>query len=153
MLSEGSQCLIRRYNTMYEICPRVFFGSAGATYDPEQMKKITHVVNCDSIRDSTSTLGQTKHFLFLESYDDENFNILEKHLDKVYMYIDEAHKDPKANVYIHCYMGWKRSASLSIGYVCKKTNISAKNLIETIRKERDILDNEYFEQSLLHMFP
>ncbi len=153
MLSEGSQCLIRRYNTMYEICPRVFFGSAGATYDAELMKSITHVINCDSVMNSTSTLGQTKHFLFLESYDTEEFRILDKHLTKLTEYVDNALREPEAKIYIHCYMGWNRSACLAIAYVCKTYHVSAKKVIEEVRKVRSILENEYFEQSLLLMFP
>jgi predicted protein tyrosine phosphatase len=153
MLSEGSQGLIKRYNNMYEICPRVYFGSAGATYDKEQMKKITHIINCDSSRDSTSPLGQTKHFLFLESYDNEEFDIIEKHLSSLTEYITNVLKDPETNIYIHCYMGWNRSACLAIGYVCKTYHTSAKRLISKIREVRDILTNEDFEQSLLLKFP
>lgn len=153
MLSEGSQCLIRRYNTMYEICPRVFFGSAGATYDAEQMKSITHIINCDSVMNSTSPIGQMKHFMFLESYDTEEFTILDKHLSKLTDYIDNALKEPGAKVYIHCYMGWNRSACLAIAYVCKTYCVSAKKVIEEVRKVRNILENEHFEQSLLHRFP
>ena len=153
MLSEGSQCLIRRYNMMYEICPRVYFGSAGATYEPEQMKKITHIVNCDSEMSSTSPQGQLKKFLFLQSYDDEEFDILEKHLETLTEYIETALKDPEANVYIHCYMGWNRSACLVIGYRCEKSKESAKEVIKAVRNSRDILSNEVFEQSLLLKFP
>jgi protein-tyrosine phosphatase len=139
----------------FEIAPRVFFGPAGATHRAEFMTTITHVVNCDSSYSSTSFGGQAKHFLFLKSYDEETYPILDEHLEPLCKYIDRALQNPDARVYIHCYMGINRSAALAIGYACNRLRRPARIVIDEARKatNRLLLTNQGFEEQLKHRFP
>ena len=77
---------------MYEVFPHVYFGGAGITHNPNVMLRtgITHVVNCDSSYSSTSYAAQALNFLFLKSYDDEDWPILDTHLDCLCSYVDAA---------------------------------------------------------------
>lgn len=139
----------------YEIAPRVYFGPAGATHRAEFMTTITHVVNCDSSYSSTSFGGQAKHFLFLKSYDEETYPILDEHLERLCQYIDRALQDPDARVYIHCFMGINRSAALAIGYACTRLKRPARTVIDEARRatNRLLLTNQGFEEQLISRFP
>jgi len=139
----------------YEIAPRVFFGPAGATHRAEFMTTITHVVNCDSSYSSTSSGGQAKNFLFLKSYDEETYPILDEHLEPLCKYIDRALQNPDARIYIHCYMGINRSAALAIGYACRRMNRPARTVIDEARRatNRLLLTNQGFEEQLKQRFP
>ena len=139
----------------FEIVPRVLFGPAGATHRAEFMTTITHVVNCDSSYSSTSYGGQAKHFLFLKSYDEENYPILDTHFDTLCKYIDRSLQDSEARVYIHCYMGINRSAALAIAYACRHYKRPARTLIDETRRatNRLLLTNQGFEEQLKLRFP
>jgi protein-tyrosine phosphatase len=139
----------------YEIVPRVWFGSAGETYKAEFMTTITHVVNCDSSYSSSSYGAQAKNFLHLKSYDDDDYPILEEHFERLCMYIISALQDPSAQVYIHCYMGINRSATLAIAYACKYLNKPARTMIDNTRiaTKRLVITNEGFEEQLKKKFP
>lgn len=143
---------------MYEVFPRVFFGGAGITHNPKAMLRasITHVVNCESSYASTSYAAQARNFLFLKSYDDEDWPILDTHFATLQAYVDAAlASDPSANVLIHCYMGWNRSAALAIAYACTRTGRAAAPLIEEVRAASGslILTNAGFVAQLEARFP
>jgi len=133
---------------------RVFFGPASTTFHPDRMAQFTHIVNCDSNVESTCIDLPLKPFLFLRSFDEEIFPILDLHFDRLCRFIDTALEDPHAAVYIHCRQGINRSAALAIAYVCRGTGIPAAILITTIRMEtkRLILTNKGFETQLLERF-
>ena len=135
-----------------EVAPRVFFGPASTTFNSKNLTHITHIVNCDSYSSSTSTAGQLKQFLFLPSEDNEEFPILEKHFNPLFYFIQKALQNPSSNVYIHCYMGWNRSACLSIAYAwfLQRSSKTMKQVIEETRAKlkRDILTNEDFVKLL-----
>ena len=141
----------------YEIVPgsRVWFGGAGPTHDPALLRPFTHVVNCESCFSSTSRDAQMRHFLFLRSYDEEDFPILELHFLRLLHYIQEALRDPQAAVYIHCYAGINRSATLAIAYACHLTGRPAASLIEEVRRGtgRLVVANEGFERQLTVIYP
>ena len=141
----------------YEIVPgsRVFFGPAATTWKPEVIAQFTHIVNCDSASDSTSPEGQSKHFLFLKSNDEETYPILDTHLTPLCKYIERALKDPDARVYIHCYMGMNRSAALAVAYACELTGYPAAGFIHETRRQlrRLILTNKGFEAQLNLRYP
>ena len=145
-------------DTPYEIVPgsRVWFGSAGPTHRPELLRPFTHVVNCESSFTSSSRDAQMRHFLFLRSHDDESFPILVTHFPTLLRYIREALADRPSNaVYIHCYAGINRSATLAIAYACHLTKKPAAPLIEEVRKAtgRHVVENEGFYSQLITRWP
>lgn len=134
-----------------EVAPRVFFGPAGTTHNFSYLNQFTHIVNCDTYTSSTSQAGQLKHFLFLPSYDDEEFRILDTHFQTLFHFIQNALINPEAKVFIHCYMGWNRSACLAIAYGWKQQHAKTmKEIIEETKAKvkRDLLTNEDFVKQL-----
>lgn len=136
----------------YEIAPRVWFGPADATYaDPT---RFTHIVNCEASIGATSNAALAhvgyNNFLFLKSYDEDTFEILKEHDDRVYAFITEALKDPKSQVYIHCYAGINRSATLAIAYACRALKRSVWDVLPATRKgtRRLVVANKGFERQL-----
>lgn len=96
-----------------------------------------------------------RHFLFLKSYDEETFPILDTHFPTLLRYIQEALRDPQAAVYIHCYAGINRSATLAIAYACHLTGRPAADLIEEVRRGtgRLVVANEGFQRQLIGRWP
>ena len=81
-----------------EVAPRVFFGPASTTFNSNNLKYITHIVNCDSYISSTSEAGQLKRFLFLPSEDNEEFQIIEEHFNPLFEFIQQAlQRNQKSN--------------------------------------------------------
>jgi hypothetical protein len=133
---------------------RVFFGPASITFQADRMTQFTHIVNCDSTVESTCIDGPLKPFLFLQSFDEDTFPILDLHFDRLCLFIDTALTDPDAAVYIHCRQGMNRSAALAVAYACRATGEPAASLITTTRMvtKRLILTNKGFESQLLERF-
>lgn len=138
-----------------EVSPRVFFGPVSTTFNSNNLKHITHIVNCDTYISSTSEAGQLKQFLFLPSEDNEEFQILEEHFKPLFHFIQRALQNPTSTIYIHCYMGWNRSACLAITYAWFNEHLSStsktmKQMIEETKKKlkRNILTNEDFVEQM-----
>lgn len=141
----------------FEIVPgsRVWFGGAGPTHDPALLRPFTHVVNCESCFTSSSREAQMRHFLFLKSYDEETFPLIDTHFPTLLRYIQEALQNPATAVYIHCYAGINRSATLAIAYACHLTGRPASDLIAEVRRAtgRMVVENEGFERQLTARWP
>lgn len=82
---------------------------------------ITHVVNCaDAIASYAKRVtGKTliREVLVLEAEDDSEYMILDRHLDDVVRFCDDAFRgDSEAKILIHCMAGVNRSATLALAY-------------------------------------
>ena len=138
----------------FEIIPRVWFGAAEHTFNPEFMLSITHIVNCDDSPHSTNIWARSgRQFLHLPCEDNHIFPILQTYSDQLFEYIERALESPDSRIYVHCYMGLNRSAVLAIAYAARRTNTPAVTIIACIRAEqRPILTNPMFEAQLLHTY-
>jgi protein-tyrosine phosphatase len=97
-----------------------------------------------------------RHFLFLKSYDEESFPIVDTHFPTLLRYIRAALADKPCNaVYIHCYAGINRSATLAIAYACHITKKPAALLINEVRQAtgRPVVENAGFYRQLTERFP
>jgi dual specificity phosphatase 3 len=138
-----------------EVYPRVFFGEAGLTHRPE-IAEYTHIVNCDSRKESTGSWARAERtVLWLQSFDEPDYPILSRHLAAMTTFVDDALVEPNARIYIHCLAGINRSATLAIAYACSKTGTAAADMIQELRMRsgRFIVGNGGFEEQLCKMFP
>ena len=136
----------------FEVAPRVWFGSARNTWLPDVMSKFTHIINCDSNKNSTGPF--VGNFLFLESFDEPSFPILKRHYGTMRSFIDDALCDPKASVYIHCFAGVNRSGALAVAYACDILGLHATEVVGHVRRgtNRLILTNDGFMAQLVERF-
>jgi predicted protein tyrosine phosphatase len=141
----------------YEIVPRVWFGPASTTFS--EPRRFSHIVNCEATVDATSNAALLhvgpRRFCFLKSYDQDDFKIIAEHESALFFFIIDALTDPAANVYIHCFAGMNRSATLAIAYACRTSGQSAATLISRVRHatRRLVVSNQGFEIQLKLRFP
>lgn len=134
----------------HEIAPRVWFGAAEHTYNPEFMLTITHIVNVDDTPTSTNIWSRSgREFLHLPSEDNHRFPILQTHSQTLFEFIDRALSTPNAQVFIHCYMGINRSAALAIVYASRTLKQAPGEIIDALRADgRPVLTNKTFEEQV-----
>lgn len=125
---------------------------------------ITHVVNCaDAVSSYAKRVTGTtaiREVLVLEAEDDREYMILDKHLDDVVRFCDDAFRgDSAAKILIHCMAGVNRSATLALAYAaCSglRGNIEKSRLerladafVRVMRQRPIILTNVEFYNQLL----
>lgn len=125
---------------------------------------ITHVVNCaDAIASYAKRVtGKTliREVLVLEAEDDSEYMILDRHLDDVVRFCDDAFRgDSEAKILIHCMAGVNRSATLALAYgSCSslRGNVEKSRLerladvfVRVMRQRPIILTNVEFYNQLL----
>jgi dual specificity phosphatase 3 len=138
-----------------EVYPRVFFGDAGLTHSPD-IAEFTHIVNCDSRKESTGTWARAERtVIWLQSFDEPDYPILSRYLATMSEFIDAALIDPTSRIYIHCLAGINRSATLAIAYACSKTGAAAGDLLPILRSRsgRLLVANAGFEEQLRKRYP
>lgn len=132
---------------IYEICPGIWFGPYDYTYTQDCLDRMTHIINFDTFESSTSIQARTKlKFRDFPSYDQDDFPILSMYLQDVKLFIQDA-----KNVYIHCYMGSNRSATIACAILLERTSERLDSIIEQLRskiKTRPILTTDGFVEQL-----
>ena len=121
------------------IIDNIYLGSAfnAASYDCLISYDIKLVINVTS--EITNYYPDTFSYLRYDLYDNNNQSI-EKYLEDAYQNIIEFQKDHDGNIFIHCYMGASRSASLVIYYLMKKYKYSFDDALEYIKSKRHIIN-------------
>lgn len=132
---------------MREIIPNLFLGSKGNAYNSSEIQyfKINNIVNAAyEIQNKFINTIEYKNFQW---NDVEDFNILQD-LDIVTEYIHKL-LTCKKNVFVHCYAGRSRSASIIIAYLIAfydKTYEEAYKIVKGIKD--DICPNPGFIEQL-----
>lgn len=134
---------------IYEICPGIWFGPYDYTFTDDCIHRMTHIINLDTLESSTSararTLCKFRHF---PSYDQDDFPIIKMYLEDVKTFIEDA-----SNVYIHCYIGSNRSATIACALALERTHENFGNMLDRLRTEiktRPILTTDGFIEQLIN---
>lgn len=137
--------LFDEYNIFFSepthIIDNIYLGSAfnAATYSTLQKNKIKTIINV------TQEISQyyPDYFTYAQYkiYDD-NKNTIDQYLEEVYNYILDQQKQLAAdeNIFIHCYMGASRSASVVIYYLMKNKKYTFDQALNFIKDKRAVVN-------------
>jgi len=107
---------------------------------------ITHVVNC--AEELSDIHYEQLHYRQYPLLDGAYYPPLRPSLDDGVQYIERA-MERDGRVFVHCFAGISRSASIVAGYLMKKNCWTPDQAIEYIQKRRSIADpNEVFRPQL-----
>jgi protein-tyrosine phosphatase len=146
----------------YPVCifPRIYLGSARYLKDNDFLisKNIGFILNCaypellDNLEEND--YNKTIEKLTLNALDDDNYPIINLFGEKSYDFICDALEKSEKNIYIHCQMGFNRSATIAAYCIWKldeeRTMI---NVINSITKQRPCtFSNHFFIRHLLGIY-
>ena len=108
---------------------------------------ICAIINCTEdepfhqyfIMNDDNTINNEKYILRLDikdSKDEENIEKFMNIIDNGVEFINTHRNINKQNVFVHCYWGLMRSATVIAGYLIKYENYSVDNAIELIKNKR-----------------
>ena len=129
---------------MDKITDKVYLGDYFGAYNEEDLKKnnIKRVFSCCG---SLSRIYDDKSIITkkIELEDIDEANIIKYFKDAI-KFIDESDK-----VFVHCFAGVSRSATLVIAYFMWKDRKPFKEVFEFVNEHRKIWPNDGFKKQLL----
>jgi len=129
-------CDIDNYN---KIIPNIYLGNIKGANDINflQNNNIEAIVNCTIDEQFNEYFNdKLKYRLSInDSKEGDNIIIFKKNIFDVIDFIENAIEQNK-NVYIHCYWGLMRSATVVCAYLIKTYNLPINNAIEIIKEQR-----------------
>jgi len=124
------------------IVDNIYLGSAynAASYNTLESYNITVIFNITK----EITNYYPNNFIY-EKYDisDNNSDSIYDYLDEIYTRILYHQENTPGNIFIHCYAGKSRSASIVIYYLIKKYNYTFDNAIDLLLEKRDIINPSF----------
>ncbi|XP_045193965.1 dual specificity protein phosphatase 3-like [Mercenaria mercenaria] len=142
-------------NSYDEVYPGIYMGDSKFVLDKEHLKKlgITHLVNCSqgkSSREINTDSGFYRDagikFLGIKALDTTTFNMMPYFLPAA-EFINKALKGG-GKVFIHCFKGVSRSATIFIAYLMLKCNINLLEAAKIVRARRKVHPNDGFIRQL-----
>lgn len=127
-------------NNYDQIVPNLWLGNLKGASDVNfiKNKNIKAIVNC--------TIDYPFYFDWIQQYRvPVNDNRNPQNMGKMFQYLDETvesiHKHIRRNepVFVHCYFGAQRSATVVVAYIMKKFNLSKNKAIEFVKQKRPII--------------
>ena len=121
------------------IVPNLYLGNILGANNTEFLinNNIQSIVNCTKNEPFNEYFdNKYKHRLAIDdSRDDENISIFKREIIHAINFIDKSIEEDKA-VYVHCYWGLMRSATVVAGYLIKKYNLTTEEAINIIKEQR-----------------
>ncbi|CAF1010993.1 unnamed protein product [Adineta ricciae] len=144
----------------HEIVPRLFLGDCKLAMEPEKLKKrgFTHILNAAEGRkfgqiNTCATFYEDVGIKYLgfAIIDTPTYKI-GMHFDEAIQFLEEALKDKKNRVYVHCKQGISRSATLIVAYLLHAyENMSLLDAFQLVATRRRIWPNDGFCRHLLRL--
>lgn len=140
------------YNLTYEpseIIPRLYLGNGynAGNYETLMGLNIGTILNITNEIPIYFPDNFTYHQVIIRDVPEASIlNYLEPMAD----IIDLAMKNTDKNIFVHCFMGSSRSASIVIGYLMKYHRMSSGDAINLVKKQRPLMNlNMHFYRNIL----
>ncbi len=148
----------------HKIIDNIYLGNLVSAHNEEFLRKenIGAIVNCTVNEEFHSYfLNKSKHRLDVEdSRDSENINKFWLKIDDAVEFIDYEIKNGNI-IYVHCYWGLMRSATVVAAYLIKKYQYTPSEAIQFVKQKRpqslssiynynDILERYYKKYCLIN---
>ena len=146
--SKGPYALYDLTYKATEFFERIFLGNAYNARNFYELKKqkIGLIINCSN---------DIPHY-FIDSFQYKRVGVQDKLEENILFYLDEIvdiikiylDNNPDKNVFIHCFMGSSRSATVLIAYMMKYKGYSRRDSLNYLRHKRPLvnLNVDFFEQ-------
>jgi protein-tyrosine phosphatase len=121
------------------IVPYVYLGNINNANNIEFLKKnnITAIINCTENEEFNEYFSDKPKFRLKvnDSKEFDNINNFKNQIINAIIFIDK-HREEKKNIYIHCYWGLMRSATVVAGYLIYKYGLSVNDAINIVKEKR-----------------
>jgi len=121
------------------IIPNLYLGNINYAYNNDFLRKnkIEAVLNCTE-NEPFNEYFDDKYKYRLPVNDSKKEDNINKFKDEIINAINfiEYCLDHNIPIYVHCFWGYMRSATVVAGYLMKKYNISSKDAINIIKEQR-----------------
>jgi protein-tyrosine phosphatase len=122
-----------------KIIPYLYLGNINSANDLDFLKEnnIEAIVNCTENNDFNEYFNDKLKYRLAINDSKENDNIInfKNNIFDAINFIEKAIENKKA-VYVHCYWGLMRSATVVAAYLMKKYKINKEDAINIIREQR-----------------
>jgi protein-tyrosine phosphatase len=130
---------VARIDNSNMIIPNLYLGNISSANDIDflQQNNIQAIINC-TINEPFNDYFEDKNTFRLainDSRDTDNISTFKSEIISCIEFIESNLDDNKA-VYVHCYWGLMRSATVIAGYLIKKYNITHEDAIQIIKEQR-----------------
>jgi atypical dual specificity phosphatase len=146
--------VLEQYRHFYapptQIIPGLYLGSSFNSYNIDEYKenKIKTIIN---ITEEIPNYYESKIRYYKYAIKDDGNDDITDILIETSHIINNSLSSGK-NVFVHCYMGASRSASVIVYYLVKHHNMSLTNAINFVKSKRDVVNISYkFYNELLEI--
>lgn len=122
-----------------EIIDNIYLGSAFNAACFYQLKTLNIGLILNVTKEITNYYPDEFVYHKFRIYDDNKENI-NSYLDDAYQTIIKYQSKCKKNIFIHCFMGASRSASIMIYYLMKKHKMKLEDALTFLKTKRDIIN-------------
>ncbi|NXK89660.1 DUPD1 phosphatase, partial [Formicarius rufipectus] len=143
-----------QYTHVNEVWPNLYIGDEKTALDRYRLEKegFTHILNAAHGQHNVATGAEYYHSMAVqyhgvEADDLPTFN-LSQFFESASEFIENALRDERNKVLVHCAMGRSRSATLVLAYLMIHKHMTVVDAIEQVAKHRCILPNRGFLKQL-----
>lgn len=138
-------------NNYDQILPKLFLGNIEASKDIQFFKNnnIQAIVNCTENEPFHEYFenDSSKYKLRIDvkdSRETENIQLFYSKIDDAVSFIDDQINNKNNTVFIHCYWGFMRSATIVACYLIKRYSFSPNEAIQYIKDNRSMALNKFY---------
>jgi protein-tyrosine phosphatase len=121
------------------IIPKLYLGNIEYANNIDFLKKnnIEAIINCTENEPFNEYFNDKYKYRISvnDSKDEDNINKFKKDIINAIIFINDNIENNR-NIYIHCYWGLMRSATVVAGYLIYKYNLSIKDAINIVKEQR-----------------